>query len=141
MATFFGGSVNGGRVRSGDGFLNRLIVAGTLDQHTGRGVTGLTGVVEAADDALLYGFRVSIGKNQVGTFAAQFQRNPLDGLRTGDSNGATRACGAGEADHVHVFVRGKLAAYARAGVDRISIGALTHSAPALDLSLLTEVVD
>jgi nicotinate-nucleotide pyrophosphorylase (carboxylating) len=32
-------------------------------------------------------------------------------------------------------------AYARAGVDRISIGALTHSAPALDLSLLTEVVD
>jgi nicotinate-nucleotide pyrophosphorylase (carboxylating) len=34
-----------------------------------------------------------------------------------------------------------VAAYARAGVDRISIGALTHSAPALDLSLLTEVVD
>ena len=33
-----------------------------------------------------------------------------------------------------------VAAYARAGVDRISIGALTHSAPALDLSLLTEVV-
>ncbi len=26
-------------------------------------------------------------------------------------------------------------AYAEAGVDRISIGALTHSAPALDLSL------
>jgi nicotinate-nucleotide pyrophosphorylase (carboxylating) len=34
-----------------------------------------------------------------------------------------------------------VAAYARAGVDRISIGALTHSAPALDLSLLTEVLD
>ena len=27
-------------------------------------------------------------------------------------------------------------AYAEAGVDRISIGALTHSAPALDLSLV-----
>jgi nicotinate-nucleotide pyrophosphorylase (carboxylating) len=28
-----------------------------------------------------------------------------------------------------------VAEYARAGVDRISIGALTHSAPALDISL------
>jgi nicotinate-nucleotide pyrophosphorylase (carboxylating) len=28
-----------------------------------------------------------------------------------------------------------VAAYARAGADRISIGALTHSAPALDLSV------
>jgi nicotinate-nucleotide pyrophosphorylase (carboxylating) len=29
-------------------------------------------------------------------------------------------------------------AYARAGVDRISVGALTHSAPALDVSILVE---
>ena len=33
---------------------------------------------------------------------------------------------------IHV---GNVGAYARAGVDRISVGALTHSAPALDLSL------
>ena len=31
-----------------------------------------------------------------------------------------------------------VAAVAASGVDRISIGALTHSAPALDLSLLIE---
>jgi nicotinate-nucleotide pyrophosphorylase (carboxylating) len=29
-------------------------------------------------------------------------------------------------------------AYAECGVDRVSIGALTHSAPALDLSMLVE---
>ena len=33
-----------------------------------------------------------------------------------------------------------VAAYARAGVDRISVGALTHSAPALDLSLCLELL-
>jgi nicotinate-nucleotide pyrophosphorylase (carboxylating) len=32
-------------------------------------------------------------------------------------------------------------AFAESGVDRISVGALTHSAPASDLSLLVEGVD
>ncbi|MFM9042884.1 MAG: hypothetical protein ACKOPI_01850, partial [bacterium] len=34
-----------------------------------------------------------------------------------------------------------VAAVAATGVDEISIGALTHSAPALDLSLLVEIVE
>ena len=36
---------------------------------------------------------------------------------------------------------GTVAAVAATGVDEISIGALTHSAPALDLSLLVEIVE
>ena len=36
-------------------------------------------------------------------------------------------------------VCGTAAAYAAAGVDRLSVGATTHSAPALDLSLALEV--
>jgi nicotinate-nucleotide pyrophosphorylase (carboxylating) len=34
-----------------------------------------------------------------------------------------------------------VAAVAATGVDEISVGALTHSAPALDLSLLVEIVE
>ena len=35
---------------------------------------------------------------------------------------------------------GTVRAFAESGVDRISVGALTHSAPAVDLSLLVEGV-
>ncbi len=39
------------------------------------------------------------------------------------------------------FGPGRLAALREAGVDRVSVGALTHSAPALDLSFLVEAGD
>jgi nicotinate-nucleotide pyrophosphorylase (carboxylating) len=56
---------------------------------------------------------------------------------------AVRAAAAATRAHVEVEASGgvrldNVRAFAECGVDRISIGALTHSAPALDLSLLTE---
>ena len=41
-------------------------------------------------------------------------------------------------DSVDALAAPRLAAVAATGVDRISVGALTHSAPALDLSLYLE---
>jgi nicotinate-nucleotide pyrophosphorylase (carboxylating) len=72
----------------------------------------------------------------------------LDNFEAGeplsDAIAAVRATAAGLGRTVEIEVSGgirleNVATYARSGADRISVGALTHSAPALDLSLLVEV--
>ena len=73
----------------------------------------------------------------------------LDNFEPGDlladAVAATRAAAAESGRSIEVEVSGgigldNVAAFAAAGVDRISIGSLTHSAPALDLSMLVEAV-
>ena len=71
----------------------------------------------------------------------------LDNFQPGDelaaAVAATRAMAAEAGRAIEIEVSGgvnldNVAAFAGAGVDRISIGCLTHSAPALDLSMLVE---
>ena len=59
---------------------------------------------------------------------------------------AVRACAAQRGRVVETEASGGIVldnvrAYAECGVDRISIGSLTHSAPALDLSMVVEGVE
>ena len=71
----------------------------------------------------------------------------LDNFQLGESLrtaiAAVRAEAARAGRKIEVEISGgvrldNVADYAECGVDRISIGALTHSAPALDMSLLVE---
>ena len=62
------------------GDLDGLVVDGSFDQHPCRGVAGLACIVEAARGALLDSFLGCIGKDDVGTFSTQFERNTLQSV-------------------------------------------------------------
>jgi nicotinate-nucleotide pyrophosphorylase (carboxylating) len=70
----------------------------------------------------------------------------LDNLTPDDAREAVRRIRAAEPPRVEIEASGGItletvAEWARTGVDRISVGALTHSAPALDLAMRTEPAD
>lgn len=69
---------------------------------------------------------------------------PGEGLRAAVTAVRSAAAAAGRAVEIEAsggVHLGSVRAFAECGVDRISVGALTHSAPAVDLSLLVEGVE
>ena len=92
----------------GSGGFNGLVVDRALHEHPGRRVAGLARIVEAVPHAARDGLFIRIGEDDVGPLAPQFEADALHGLRCRLADRHTSAGRPGEADHVHVRVRGEM---------------------------------
>ena len=100
------------------GFGNGVYFVQTLGRHqqTGGGGAGLAAVEVGGENGFGNGIgKVGIVQNNVGRFAAQFERNAFHGVGRALGNGFAHAGGAGEADFVNIRVDGELIAHHGAG--------------------------
>ena len=136
-------------VRHGGGDAHRLGLFDMVlikENHI-RAAGGITAAVEAVvranDEGLLVEVETTNAVEVREAITAGVDRILFDNMATGDLADAVelvRASGAGiETEASGGVTLATVAAIARTGVDFISVGALTHSAPALDVSLLVDV--
>lgn len=112
---------------------NHLAFGADLAGALARRPAGMQAIVEAES---LEEFRIAV---QVGADVVMLDEFTPDEVRS-----ARAERGAAERPLLEVsggITLANVRAYAEAGAERISIGALTHSAPALDLSMLTKPLD
>jgi nicotinate-nucleotide pyrophosphorylase (carboxylating) len=109
---------------------NHLVFGADLGAALARRPAGMPAIVEAEDMAE---FRAAV--------AAGADVVMLDEWTTEDVARARKERGSATRPQIEIsggISLGNVRAYAQAGAERISIGALTHSAPALDLSMRVE---
>jgi nicotinate-nucleotide pyrophosphorylase (carboxylating) len=129
----------GGALSNREGLHDRILVK---ENHA-----ALAGGVEAAARRALAGAPAGVAvevecttiEEVEGALAAGVPRLLLDNMSLGDMRGAVvLAAGRAELEASGGIGLDNVRAVAETGVDYISVGALTHSAPALDVSLLAE---
>jgi nicotinate-nucleotide pyrophosphorylase (carboxylating) len=126
-------------VAAGGGANHRYNLSGSVlvkDNH----VAAAGGVAEAVRRARRAGLPVEVEVDGLAGLEAALAQDAevvlLDNLRPSEVAEAVRAAGGRAVLEVSGGVSlATVAAYAATGVDRISVGALTHSAPALDVSM------
>ena len=84
---------------------DELIVDAAFDEETGTGGADLAlAEKDAHEDALERGLEVGIGEDDVGRFAAEFERDLFQIARRGADEDAAHFGAAGEGDLVHVVM-------------------------------------
>ena len=83
VAAFLGGVIHGCFFRRGCCLLHCFVITAALNQHAGWRIAGLAGVVEAMARPAHNRFFIRISKDNIRTFAAQFQCSTLDCVSCG----------------------------------------------------------
>ena len=110
MTPIFGGRTNGNLRRHSACFFDGFVIDIRLHQHTAGGVTRLASVVHHVQHAAFDSLVIRIVEDDVRAFATQFKVDLFQRIRRRFRDQRARAGGAGEADHVDVFMRRHLAA-------------------------------